>query len=182
MNKIFVLVVLILASCQAFSGSIEGGDLQEDYVPHELVQVRERDYSIYLIISSKWSVEQQQDLIDAIDFWKIQINDSVQFRITTSDCTNLDKGCIMPVPDDAELLRSYDDIAGGHVVGLYAWGDIYIAESSVGEHMTKIAAHEIGHYLGLHHDESGIMFPYTGGITFELGEATEQVLRNNNLL
>jgi hypothetical protein len=130
---------------------------------------------IVATVSTDWSATQQGWIVDGIDFWNGELDlTSTVIDIRAGDCRVGQRGCIHPVAFENRLLRDYDDPEDpATVVGHCYFDTIVIWEGLEGETLELLSAHEFGHFLGLEHEETGIMAPVSGEMSFTLGKAAE---------
>ncbi len=133
------------------------------------------------VVDTDWSPEQQEAILDGLDFWRGQVGDWVTFEATIGDCGEDDPGCIAAVGDESPMLEEARELdnpaldaaeaAAGEplrVVG-YTGPASMVMDGSFGG-TGALFRHEWGHRLGLRHSD-GVM-----NITVGSSEITPKVV------
>jgi hypothetical protein len=130
-----------------------------------------------LTVAEDWSPEQTEQILDAVDFWRGELGDWVELRVTIGPCDAQTPRCIAAVQRDApefaegaernaeELERAGDDL---RIVGLTTHTAILLDRDFA--RLGDVARHELGHRLGLIHADGGVM-----GICVGSSEVTPKV-------
>ena len=144
--------------------------------------------AIPALVDTDWSPEQQEAILDGLEFWKGQVGDWVTFDVAIADCDELEPGCIAAVSsDNAMLVQSQDnqeleaaEKATGEslrVVGV-TMPEAMVLDASFGG-TGALFRHEWGHRLGLRHKDGGVMTLTVG--SSEITPAVEADLRCHGL-
>lgn len=183
MRKIIpFLTAALMMSCGSIDPRGDGYDHMDVSVPEYTGAVPAYANGLFfLTISDQWSTDDQVKILDAIDFWEKVFEDSDTVLLTSiGECDLEDDGCILPVEYDPFLKQYEDPEDPNMVVGLYLDGAMLIKFDE--EEIKLITAHEIGHFLGLEHEDDGIMAPLVEDASFSLGPEGIQKLRDEDLL
>lgn len=150
MNKINCLLYVAIG----FVGTCAGSKISHQYFSFKKTTI----YNVY--IDPSFTFEQRSDIVAACRMWQ-ESDAKPVLNITIGECKE-SSICVFPVAWDAVGKLCNNPEAGACTFQKDYGGDIYI----VGGNVPAMIAHEIGHAMGLDHNdiENTLMYPYLSNV------------------